>query len=325
MRAFEHASPSTVAEAVSLLAQRRGESAVIAGGTDLLSLMKDGVQSPARLVDLNGIGELRRLTHDATGAMSLGALVTLEELLAQRKAPVNGALLQAAEGVTSAQVRAMGTIGGDLCQWPRCWYFRQGHGLLAQRDGKSLVKDGDNRYHAAFGNDGPALYVSASSFAAPLVALGATLVLVGSAGERRVEAAKFFRSPRAEGEKPWDLADDEVLTRVDVPGGRTSATYEVRQRQAFESPLASAAVSFAAKGGRATDVRIVLGHVAPVPWVVAEAAAVVEGQVIDEALASRAADAAVRGAKPLSRNAYKVQLARTCVKRALMRAAGKEV
>ncbi|MBX5495845.1 MAG: FAD binding domain-containing protein, partial [Bryobacteraceae bacterium] len=148
MQAFEYASPKTLKEAVALLGTRWGEADVLAGGTDLISLMKDYLHTPKRVVNVKGIKELAGISKTGAG-LRIGAIVTVDELL--NNAAVRAeypSLIQAARGIASPQIRNMGTIGGDLCQRPRCWYFRTGNGLLAMKDGKSLVVSGDNRYHA---------------------------------------------------------------------------------------------------------------------------------------------------------------------------------
>ena len=161
MEAFEYANPAKKEQVVELLAGEWGKTAVLAGGTDLLSLMKDTVETPARVVSLGSVEELRGISLDGSG-LRLGALATLEELLEHAQVRKEyPALTQAAEGVTSSQIRSRGTVGGDLCQRPRCWYYRGGFGLLAKgEDGKSLVPGGDNRYHAILGNRGPAYFVN---------------------------------------------------------------------------------------------------------------------------------------------------------------------
>ena len=327
MRAFEYASPLTKEDAVKLLGEKSGDAAVLAGGTDLLSLMKDEVVAPARLVNIKALGELRGIGPAEGAGLRIGALVTLDELLADATlASEYPALVQAADGVRSMQLRSVGTVGGELCQRPRCWYYRAGFGLLASEAGRELVPAGDNRFHAILGG-GPAYFVSPSSLAPALIALGASLRLFGPGGEREVELASFYRAPKSAGEKEYDLAADEIVTEVVIPpaAGRRSATYEVRQKEGLDWPLAAAAVSFEVSGGKARDPRIVLGHVAPTPWVASEAAASLDGQAPDAAHAAAAGERAVAGARPLSMNAYKVRLAQVAVKRAVLRAMGEEV
>jgi len=157
MRAFEYAHPKTVAEAVGLLGPQWGETEILAGGTDLLSLMKNELATPKRVVNIKGIAELRGIRQTNSG-WRIGALTTLEELAEDKR--LDAAIRQAAAGVASPQLRTMGTIGGDLLQRPRCWYYRNGFGLLARdASGKPLVPDGENRYHAILGNSGPAYFV----------------------------------------------------------------------------------------------------------------------------------------------------------------------
>jgi len=324
MQAFEYVRPTTVQEATKLLADARGEAQILAGGSDLLALMKDYVVNPSRLVSLQHIRELGGITfHSGTG-LRLGALVTFEEL--RESADVRRhypALVEAAEGVTSHQVRSVGTIGGDLCQRPRCWYYRAGFGLLATYDGKPLVPDGDNRYHAILGNSGPAYFVNPSSLAPILIALGAKVQIHGPSGKRELELAKFFSTPASEQEHENVLKPHEILTEVLVPppGSAQMAVYEVRQKEALDWPLAAAAVVLDLQGNTVKSAHVVLGHVAPVPWPAPEAAEALAGKSVNEKVAWDAAKAALSKATPLSRNAYKVQLARVAVKRALMRAA----
>jgi len=327
MRAFEYASPLTVEDAVKLLGEKPGETAVLAGGTDLLSLMKDDVVTPSRLVNIKALEALKGIESAGDAGLRIGALVTLDELLADETvASEYPALVQAASGVRSMQLRSVGTVAGELCQRPRCWYYRSGFGLLATHDGRDLVAEGDNRYHAILGG-GPARFVSPSSLAPALIALGAKLRITGGAGEREVELASFYRTPKSADEKEYDLKGDEIVTDVLVPParGRRSATYEVRQKEGLDWPLTAAAVSFGLSGGKVRDARVVLGHVAPTPWVAKQAASALDGQAPDAAHADAAGERAVAGAKPLSMNAYKVRLARVAVKRAVLRASGEEV
>lgn len=327
MQAFEYTSPEKKEDAVELLAAANGKATVLAGGTDLLSLMKDYIVSPARLVNIKSIRELQGISHDSRNGLRLGALVTLDELLADSKVKQEyPSLWQAAAGVSSPQIRSMGTVGGDLCQRPRCWYYRNGYGLLARQAGKSMVIDGDNRYHAILGNAGPAYFVNASSLAPALIALGAKVRILGPNGQREVEVEKFYTIPKQEGEKEYALQNAEVVTEILVPpaANRKNATYEVRQKEALDWPLTAAAVALELNGNRVTRARVALGHVAPTPWRSPAAEKFLAGKTISEEVAERAGEAAVDGAKALSRNGYKIRLARVSVKRALLRATGQE-
>jgi xanthine dehydrogenase YagS FAD-binding subunit len=325
MQRFEYASPTTKEQAVALLGKSWGETEVLAGGTDLLSLMKDFIVTPKRLVNIKGIAELQRVVTPRNGSANIGALASIEQLIdvLGRGFP---AITDAAKGITSPQIRNMGTVGGDLCQRPRCWYYRAGFGLLAKgENGEPLVPNGDNRYHAVLGNDGEAKFVNPSSLAPALIALNAKIKIFGPSGEREVAADKFFVTPKSDGAREYDLQPNEIVTWITIPPtlGVRSATYEVRQREALDWPLAAASVALtldAAKKVKAA--RIALGHVAPTPWLASEAAEYLVGKTINEEVAAEAGKIALAQAKPLSRNAYKVQLARVAVKRAIMQAAG---
>jgi xanthine dehydrogenase YagS FAD-binding subunit len=217
---------------------------------------------------------------------------------------------------------AVGTVGGDLCQRPRCWYFRNGLGLLATQDGASLAKEGDNRYHAIFGNDGPAIFVSASSLGPALIALDASITVIGPKGKtRKIPAMDFFQTPKSENDRETALKPNEILTSISVPvRGLKNATYEVRHRHGLDWPYVTASVAFQAKGDAANGAKVVLGHVAPVPWPARDASQTLSGKV-DAALAARCGDAATQGAKALSRNGYKIQMVKAAVKRAVLAAA----
>lgn len=334
MQAFEYARPATVAQAVRLLAAPG--SMPLGGGADLLALMKDGIEAPRRLVALGGIEALHGVRIDAAG-LHVGALVTLDELSSHPEVRRQfGVVAEAAGHLAGPQIRNFGTVAGNLCQRPRCWYFRNGFGLLPEHDGKSMVVEGDNSYHAILGNGGPAYFVNPSTLAPLLIALGARLRLAGPGGsrgargeagepaEREIDLGSFYRTPQRHGESEHALASGELVTAVVVPpmAGRRAWSYEVRQRHSLDWSLATASVALDVRGGRVEEARVVLGQVAPVPWRAAAAERLLRGKSVDAALAAQAGEAAVEGARPLSRNRYKIQLARVAVKRALLAASG---
>ena len=317
MQAFEYAAPSSIKEVVGLLSSSSGETDVLAGGTDLLSLLKESIHTPKRVVSLRNVSGL-----NGVNATQIGATATIDSLVRAKGMPA--ALVQAAEGITSPQMRAMGTVGGELLQRPRCWYFRNGYGLLAKdSNGKALVPGGENQYHAILGNKGPAYFVSASSLAPALIALDATVTVVGPDGEEEISVEKLFHTPSSDAERENSLKPNQILTAIKIPaGGVKSATYEVRQRQLLDWPLAAASVALKMNGGTVESARIVLGHVAPTPWRSSEAERALAGKSVSEETAMAAAKAAVAAATPLSRNKHKVRLASVAVKRAILRAAG---
>ena len=324
MENFAYASPTSVKDAAGMLSNKWGEVEILAGGTDLISLMKEYIVSPRLVVNVKNIKELHGI-NIAKNSVRIGAAVTLDEMADNAQlAKVLPSLHEAALGVSSPQIRNMGTIAGDICQRPRCWYFRQGFGLLAKGpDGKSLVPNGENRYHAILGNSGPAYFVSASSFGPALIALGAQIRLVSSTGQRDVDAEKFFVTPTADGAREIAMLPNEVITEIHVPIGSRNATYEVREKTALDWPLAAASVSLKMSGNTIQSARVVLGHVAPTPWVAEAAGHSLAGKSLDAAAAESAAKVATNGATPLSDNGYKVRLAQVAVKRALLAAGGK--
>jgi len=326
MHGFEYASPTTREQAVKLLGEDWNEAQILAGGTDLLALMKDEVISPKRLVNIKDIADLKGISFAPKSGLRIGASATIQQLIdspdVRKHYP---AIMQAAEGISSPQIRSMGTAAGDLCQRPRCWYYRAGYGLLGQDgSGKSLVVDGDNRYHAILGNSGPAYFVSPSSLGPALIAYGARLRVIGVKGPREMPVEKFFVTPASSSEREHNLKPNEIVAEIVIPApapGTRSATYEVRQKEALDWPLAAASVVVDLRGNEVRSARIVLGHVAPVPWPSEAAAQLLTGKAISQETAAAAGEIAVRGAKGLSRNGYKIQLAKVAVKRALLGAA----
>ncbi|MCL4190295.1 MAG: FAD binding domain-containing protein [Thermoguttaceae bacterium] len=323
MNPFQYASPLKLEDAVGLLGDRWGEAEVLAGGTDLVTSLKQEIVAPKRVISLKGVAGLAGIEVSAE-EVKIGAMTTLAEIAEDAEMRKHfPSITHAIEGIGSPQIINMATLGGNLCQRPRCWYFRQGFGLLGQQDGKPLIPEGDNRYHAIFGNQGPAYFVNPSSLAPALVALGATLSIAGPGGQtRQLEVAKFYRVPQRADEREYGLQSNEVVTQVTIPlAGLVNATYKVRERCGLDWPLvtASVAIDDPAKVGRAS---VVLGFVAPTPWPVPRAAEVLQGKRLDEALAAQVGEVASQGATPLSRNAYKVPLVRAAVKRALLIAAG---
>jgi xanthine dehydrogenase YagS FAD-binding subunit len=317
---FEYANPTTVKDAVGLLGASWSDANILAGGTDQISLMKDNLHSPKRVVNIKSIKELGGISKSGAG-IRIGATVTSDDLM--ENALVRAmfpSLTAAARGIGSPQIRNMGTVGGDLCQRPRCWYFRNGFGLLGNAGGKDLVGDGQNEFHAIFPK-GAAKFVSASSYGPALVALDATLTIAGPSGTRKVKAADFFLAPMSGDQREIDLKPNEILTEIVVPGGTKNGVYEVRQKEGLDWPLVAAAVALKMKGGSIESAQVVLGHVGPMPVVAAAAGAALAGKSMSEDVATAAGMAAAQGASPLSGNAYKVDLVKVAVKRALLAAA----
>src|SRR5262245_45138769 len=326
MKNFSYAAPRTEAEVLTCLSPTPGETELIAVGTDLVGLMQKMIVTPDRVVNLLDVPSLNTVEELDGGVVSIGATVTLDVLLAHPYLNPYPSIRQAIEGINSMQIQCQGTLGGEVLQRPQCWFFRDGRGLTA--GGGKLAAEGDNRYHAILGNQGAAKFVSASRIAPALIALGATARVIGpeETDEKCVPVDDLFRIPRHEGERENTLAANQLLTHILLPAadGVANATYEVRHGEGPDYPLASASAALRIEGGVVRDAKVVLGHVAPTPWVSTEAAETLRGWMIDANLAEAAGEAAVADATPLSNNAYKVQLAKVAVKRAILRAAGLE-
>lgn len=323
MQAFEYGNPTSLKDAFGLLGTNWSDAEILAGGTDILSLMKDYITSPKRVVNIKGIKELGGIAKKG-GNVRIGATVTLDDLASNAVIRSSfPSLTQAALGVASPQLRNMGTVAGDLCQRPRCWYYRRGFGLLAKGpNGEMLVPNGENKYHAIF-SSGPAYFVSASTLGPALVALGASVTIASASGNRTVPVEKFFVSPSGDGQREIDLKPNEIVTEILVPAPSTkNATYEIRERELVDWPLTAASVALRMSGSTVNSASIALGHVAPTIWRASQAEKMLVGKTITAETAEAAGEAAVANATPLSQNAYKVKLTKVAVKRALLQAAG---
>ncbi|MEX2120402.1 MAG: FAD binding domain-containing protein [Pirellulales bacterium] len=325
MKAFEYAAPLYEADVLELLSAEPGTTEILAGGTDLIGLMKKMIITPDRVVNIKEVASLGGIERDSLG-VTIGAVTTLDDILESPDLDDYPALKQAIRCINSPQIQAQGTIGGELCQRPRCWYFRQGDGLLAQAG--RLVAEGENRYHAILGNLGPAKFVHASRLAPALLAVEASVRIIGPGPEDEtiMPLADFFRTPRHERQREHVLEPNQLLTHILLPpvDGFTSASYEVRHGEGPDYPLVAAAAALRTTGGLVTQANVVMGHVAPVPWLSASAAEALLGRPVNEATARAAGEAALVSATPLSGNGYKVKLARVAVQRAVLLAAGLE-
>lgn len=325
MRAFELAVARSASQAGEWLSGGSGESMALAGGTDLLGLMKERIATPRRVVSLAAIPGMDGVERTGDGGLRIGALTRLEPL---RTLPgireAHPALAEALDTVATPQIRNMATLGGNLCQRPRCWYFRGRSFVCRRKEGDTCFAVlGENRHHAILGGYG--CFITHPSDAAPaLIALGATVHLSGPEGERSLPLESFFVGPEEDILRETVLRPGELLTAVELPAPGPSARsryVKLTQRGAWDFALASAAVWMDMDGERCRQARICLGGVAPVPWRAKGAEAALSGRRVSERTAARAAEAALEGSTPLSRNAYKIRLARTAVQRAVLEAA----
>jgi xanthine dehydrogenase YagS FAD-binding subunit len=329
MRAFEYVKPATVADAVRELGRSWADAKILAGGIDLLGELKEGIIAPQRIVNIKGISGLRYIRFSEKEGLRLGALVTLEEIethqvIRQRYT----ALAEAAHSVGTPQIRNVGTIGGNLCQRPRCWYYRDEHTKCLKKGGPMcFAYNGENKYHAILGG-GPCYIVHPSDCAPALIAFRASVTVVSPRGQRTVPLEEFFVLPSRRLDHETILEPDEIVTeiRVPTPAPNTRSTYlKFKERDSHDFAIVGAAVVMRLKGKVCEDVRIVLSGVAPIPWRSPEAEAVLKGKAITPELAEQAGKAAVAKAQPLSQNAYKVPLTQAIVKQAVLRAAGLSV
>jgi xanthine dehydrogenase YagS FAD-binding subunit len=320
MNRFELARPTSLPQARELWAEKSG-SVFKAGGIDLLDHLKEHLLEPPRLVDLKALPGLKGVTREADGSLRLGALTTLAEISSHAEVlKSHPALAQACAEAASPQIRTVATVGGNLLQRPRCWYYRlESYRCLKKGGDICYAVAGENRYHVLFGG-GPSYAPHPSNAAVALVALGASLTLEGPKEPRRVAAADFFTLPAKDPHRENTLAPGEILTEIHVPAspGSRSVYDEVRERAAFDWPLVSVAASVSLEAGAVTKASIVLGAVAPIPWRTPRAEEALVGKHLDAAAAGEAARAAIIGASPLSDNGYKVGLVQAVVRRALL-------
>ena len=321
MRPFDYVRPTSLGEAVGLL-DGNGDSRLLAGGTDLLTLMKADLATPDRLVDLKRLPELDdAIAPTDDGGLRVGALATLGQiedhpLIVQ---PYR-ALAEAAALAATPQLRNMATIGGNLLQRPRCWYYRNPHVSCWLKGGSDCpAREGDNRYHALFG-DAPCVAVHPSDPATALIALDATVDVAGPAGERVIPVGELFALPGGNRRTETILGANEVITAVTLPprpANAGSAYLKAMDRKVWAFATVAVAASLAIEDGVVRDARLVLGGVAPIPWTVPDAAALLVGNVAGKDLFARVADTALEGAHPLAHNGYKAPLLKALIRRAL--------
>ncbi len=323
---FSFYRPTTPQQAVGLLDNKWGTAELLGGGTDLVSRQKEYISRPKKVISLRDVAGLEKIEQSRGWPMNfiIGAGATLAAL-AEHAGVKNTALGQAAAEIAGPQIRNMGTLGGSLCQRNRCWYFRDEHTVCLLKGGdKCYALDGENRYHACFAKGHKCVIVNPSTLIPALIALGASAEVLGPKGKRTIDMAKFCKAPVGPDDREHVLEADEMVLGVKFSQEKDqkSASYEVRQRLAIDWPLVQAAVSLELTGGKAKNVRVVLGHVAPTPIVSEAAAKAIEGKEVTEESAAAAGEAATRGASPLSQTQYKVKLVSVAVKRALLLAAG---
>jgi xanthine dehydrogenase YagS FAD-binding subunit len=326
MKNFKHFNAYSVDEAVALMGRYGERAAVIAGGTDILGKMKDSILPayPEALINIKTIPGMSYIKEEG-GMLKIGPLTLLADIAASHVVKSKyAALAQAAGRTASPHLRNMGTIGGNICQDIRCWYYRNQNNrfsCLRKKGGRCYAIKGDNRYHSIFGGSvsGGCFAVHPSDTAPALVALDAKIVTSG----RTIDAEKFFEVKPV---KTTILKADEIVTAIQIPeppAGSASAFLKFALRRSIDFPIVNCAAMLTLKDGKVSAARICLNAVHVIPYRAVQAEQAVTGKKIDEAMAEEAGQAAVSAAKPLEHNKYMVAVARTLVKRTLLACAEK--
>jgi len=317
----EWTNAATVAEVTAALA---AGAVIKAGGVDVVDLMKEGLVAPPRLVNLRTVRGLDRIEGAPGQGVRLGPLVTLarlaEEPVIRRRFR---ALADAAGHAATPQIRNVATLGGNLLQRPRCWYFRSEAFPCRRKGGATcFAVEGENQYHAIFDN-GFCAVVHPSATATALIALGATLAITSAKGAREAAVESIFVGPSVDVTREHSIAAGEIVTEIRVPElapGAVSAYQKLGEKESFDWPLAEVACVIERAGGRCVRARVVLGAASPTPRRAHEAEAALAGQPLTEDAARAAAKAALRAATPLSQNAYKVPMFEALVRRTIFAA-----
>jgi len=329
LNSFELHNPNTLQQAIGLLDAKDTDNRrirLMSGGQDLLTEMKERLVEPEAVVNLKHIPGLDRITYDAKTGLHIGALVKVadvaEDSIVRSRFP---ALSMAAGSIGSPQIRHAGTMGGNLCQRPRCWYYRNEHIVCLKKGGdRCYAVGGENKYNAILGG-GPSYIVHPSDSATALLALGASVTIQGPRGARTIPLEKFFALPTVRVRHENILQPNEIVTQITIPNSPLAARsvyLKFREKTSMDWAMSACAVALHVSGGRVVDSRIVLGGVAPIPWRAPGAEFLLKGRQPDNATLHAVANAALTGALPLAHNAYKIPLTKTLVRRAILQAVG---
>jgi len=322
LQKFSYKKASSVQDAAALSAAPGAH--VLAGGTDLLGCLRDGVFAAQTVVSLSGIAELKGIAPRTGGGLRIGALTTLAEIVANKQVVDSYRVLaEAAASVASPQLRNQGTIGGNICQRPRCWYFRGDFHCLRKGGDICFAETGENQFHAILGWD-RCYAVHPSDTAAALVALGARVTIASPKGRRTIPLESFFILPKVSVVKESVLLPGEVVTEIllDTPPHGLRSTYrKVRERGAFDFATAGAAIALTVADGKVATARIALSGVAAAPWRSPEAEKALTGKPLDNVTVEAAAQAALKDAVPLEKNGYKIAMVRGILEETLLRLA----
>ena len=324
MKSFENIDVKSVKEAVNLLQkfqQQKKTAAVVGGGSEYLQLMKDHVVEPDYLINLKTIPGLDYIKEER-GAFRIGALTKLADIEMHPTIQEKLLILSSAAGeAASPQIRNAGTIAGNLCQRPFCWYFRSANFTCLRKGGQvCYTVTGDSRFHAILGA-GPSYIVHPSDTAPALVALGAQIKIAGPAGEKTIPLEKFFLLPSVDYKRENILTAGEIVTEIIVPAPKSGSKgfyHKVRERLAWDHAIVAVATVVESSAGVVSNAHVVMGGVAPIPWRAAKAEEFLRGKKLDEACARQAGEIALEGAKPLKDNSYKVKIAQDLIQWGLL-------
>lgn len=324
MNRFEYVKPENLQQTFEYL--KAENSVVKGGGIDLLDLVKEGLSEPGRVINIRDLPELKGIRELEDGGLAIGAAVTLAELSSNKT--INSkylALAQAAESAATPQIRNAATLAGNLCQRPRCWYFRSADFNCLRNGGDECYADeGENQYHAILGNQDGCIMVHPSATAVALLAFNARLKIVSPEGEKEIAVADFFVAPDQDITREHVLKANEIITEIILPAtaGAVSYYFKQKEKQAFDWPIADVAVVLNMKNKVCSKASVVLGSAAPVPWRLKKAEVALKGQSITVSMAQKIAEEALADAMPVTMNAYKVPVFKTVLYRTICWAAG---
>ncbi|HZO87301.1 MAG TPA: xanthine dehydrogenase family protein subunit M [Chthonomonadaceae bacterium] len=327
MNSFDLHNPTSLQQAIALLDPTDANNRrvrILAGGQDLLTEMKDHIVEPEVVVNLKHIPGLDTLAYDPQKGLTIGALVRVADVADNADVQKNfPALAMAAGSVASPQIRHMGTMGGNLCQRPRCWYYRNEHIVCIKKGGdRCYAATGENKYNAILGG-GPSWIVHPSDTATALVALNASVTITGPKGTRTIPLEKFFILPSVNVRRENVLKPDEIVTSILVPNSPLAARsvyLKFREKSSMDWAMSAAAVALTTAGDTVKEARIVLGGVAPIPWRVPKAEAALKGKPVNAQTLEAVAEAALDGALALAQNGYKIPLTKAILRRAIQQA-----
>lgn len=320
MKNFTYIQPTSLKEANKALGENWKDALLFAGGTDLLGLMKDNIQAPDNVVNLKSVPGLDKIEYTPGKGLKIGALVTIADIaehqIIREKFTV---MAEAAQEVASPQLRNVGTIGGNICQRPRCWYFRGDFHCLRKGGDACFAVDGKNKFHCVIGG-GPCFIVHPSDTAVALTALNASITISSGKKPRTIPIHEFFILPEKNVERENVLEPGHIVTEIFIPDlqeGIKSSYIKMKERGAWDFALVSVAAVVQKNGAKISSGMIALGGVAPIPWLEKENSAKLAGLSPDSESIAQLSQQVLANAEPMGENDYKIPLARNLVKRAL--------